>query len=279
MQMYDNIQLGISDVRKFIDFVKLQYGFDFKDYALTSFKRRLQKAFQLNNMKNMDEFIQKTDTRAQFEKFLLDTNIENTEILRDPSFWRSLRDEIIPELLKYHSKINIWLPESSTGDEIASIAILINEMNIADKVTVVTTAMTEALFSLAQNPMYSMGKMELGLHNYQRFNDKGDFNNHIIMEPFGFRLKPELLSNITFKVHDLISEETMPEKNLIIARNILLYLNTGCHDRVVTKFLNSLSRNGYLCLGTQETLEFCKDAKRFAVVNKSEGIYKKLETI
>ena len=277
--MYDNIQIGISDVRKFIEFVKSRYGFDFKDYALTSFKRKLQKAFYLNNIKSIEEFIQKIEVQEQFDKFLQETNIENTELLRDPSFWRSLRDDIIPEILKFHSKINVWIPESSTGDEIASLAILINEMKIADKVNIVTTSLAESLFKLSKNPIYSMSKLELAQHNYQRFNDKGDLNNHIILEPFGFRMKQELFSNVIYKIHDITSEETMLEKNLILARNILLYLNAGCHDKNITKFASSLTRNGYLCLGTQETMVFCRDAKRFTEVNISEGIYKKNENI
>lgn len=277
--MYDKIQLGVTDVRKFIDFVKFKYGYDLKDYALTSLRRRIQKYMFVNNITDFAQVLVQLEETEAFDKFLLDTSIEVTELFRDPSFWRVLRDDVLPSLDKLYSKINVWFPDCSTGDEIYSLLILAHEINLTSKLNITASNLSDKLLELAKNPAYAMSKLELARHNYQRFNDKGNLDNHIKLEPFNFSIEKRLISNVSFVKHSLSDEELLGTYHIIISRNILLYFNSSMHDRVVSKYLSSLQRGGFMCLGAQETIEFCRDNKKFTVYNESESIYKKNDTL
>ncbi|MEI7596448.1 MAG: CheR family methyltransferase [Bacteroidota bacterium] len=277
--MYDKIQLGVTDVRKFIEFVKFKYGYDFKDYALTSLRRRIQKYMFLNNIPDVAQVLVKLEMAENFDKFLIETSIEVTELFRDPPFWRVLRDDILPSLDKLYSKINVWIPDCSTGDDIYSLLILAHEINLTSKLHITATNISDNILNNAKNPSYSMSKLELAQHNYQRFNDKGKLDNYIKLEPFSFSIDQRFVSNVNFVSHSLTDENLLGDYHIIISRNILLYFNSSMHDKIVSKFNSSLHRNGFMCLGTQETIEFCKDVKRFTVYNQSESIYKKNDTL
>lgn len=271
----DEINIGVTDIRRIAELLKSNYNLEINNYALTSMKRRLKKCISINELGNFENLMKKLESPEFFTKFMNDTSIEVTEMFRDPAFWRELKTQIIPDLLKKFNTINVWIPDFSSADEIYSLAILALEDGYHSKINIHATAVHQSLIRPSEIGLYQMKKLEVSEANYKRFNDKGDYNQYYTLEKFGFKMNSNLLSEVKFSTFDIVKDEMPCNYHLIIARNQLLYFNSNMHDNCVTLFSKALVKDGYLAIGTQETIEFCRDSKKFTLINPMEKIYKK----
>lgn len=274
--MTDEIEIGIADIRKLIDFIKKTYDYDFSNHALTSFKRRVTRFLANNEIVKIDDLIIRLENKQFLNQFIKEITVEVTEFFRDPAFWRYFRDKLMVNMNNFAS-INVWIPNCSTGEEVINTVITAKEGGFFDKVKVIATDSNEEILKQAKNCIFPSSKLELSVDNYKRFNEKGNFADYYTIEKGNFIINNELLKNVSYDCIDLTKAVANKTYNVVIVRNKLIYFNSILHDNLITLFHKSLNLNGYLVLGHKETLSWCRDVKKFSIENESEKVFKKID--
>ncbi|BDC99618.1 chemotaxis protein R [Persicobacter psychrovividus] len=271
-------EIDISDLRKLTEYIKTNGNYDFTNYAMSSFKRRVVRVLELYKLESVDHLIEKFRTEQTFmEVFLTEITVNVTEMFRDPSFWRHLRDDVVPNLLLNHKSINIWHAGCSSGEEVFSMAILLKEANLLDRVRIYATDLDHKIIAKAKKGRYTIKNMELNRKNYVRFQGSTEFDQYY-KEENGFAvLDPSLIDQVTFRVHDLVQGPVFNKFDLVLCRNVMIYFNQNLQNVVLNKLHESLFNYGYLAVGSKESLIWCDIANKFIVVNNEEKIYKKIK--
>ena len=269
--------LDITDIKKITTLVQSKYGYDFRDYAMSSFKRRMIRLLELKSL-TTDGLLRKlTDQPAFITEFLDEVTVNVTELFRDPSFWRLLRDDIIPAILLNNKEFRILHAGCSSGEEVVSMTILLKEMGIFDNVSIVATDIDPCILEKAVAATYPIKSMEVNEKNYIRFQGNSKINNYYREDNGRAVFHKDLLKNVTFKRYDLVTGEVFNKFDLILCRNVMIYFNQALQNEVLKKFHASLFKYGYLAIGTKESLMWCEYANRFICVNEEEKVYRKIK--
>lgn len=269
--------LDIADIKKITHLVKTKYGYDFRDYAMSSFKRRMLRILELKSL-TADTLLRKLTDQPEFiTEFLDEVTVNVTELFRDPSFWRLLRDEIIPNIQLNNKEFRILHAGCSSGEEVISMAILLKEMGIADRVTITATDIDPTILDKARDASYPMKSMEVNEKNYIRYEGKNKLSAYYREDNGKAVFNKDLLNNVTFRQFDLVTGEPFNKFDLILCRNVMIYFNQALQNEVLKKFHASLFKFGYLAVGTKESLTWCEYANRFLCINQDEKIYRKIK--
>ena len=270
--------IEIADIKKIAEVVKSKYDYDFTNYAMSSFKRRIQRILDLFKISSVDALIKKvSDDPVFFEEFLVEITVNVTEMFRDPSFWRVLRDDIIPAILLNHDKIRIWHAGCSSGEEVFSMAILLKEMGVLQNAQLIATDLDKEILKKAKGGRYSMKNMELNEKNYIRYQGISSLKDYYTEQKGIAVMDPALVDNVSWREHDLVKGEVFNKFDLILCRNVMIYFNQTLQNEVLKKFHESLFKFGYLIIGSKESLIWCDIANKFIVVNNEEKVYKKFK--
>ncbi|WMN06357.1 CheR family methyltransferase [Marivirga arenosa] len=270
--------IEISDLRRITELVKEQYRYDFTNYAMSSFRRRILRIMELYKFGSADLLIKRLkDDRSFFDEFIAEITVNVTEMFRDPPFWRELRDNVIPNILLNHNTISIWHAGCSSGEEVFSMAILLKEMGILHKAKIIATDIDKVILEKAKKGHYSMKNMELNEKNYIRFEGKNNFKDYFKEENGKAVMDKSLIENVSFREHDLVQGVVFNKFDLILCRNVMIYFNQNLQNEVLKKHHESLFKYGYLVIGSKESLIWCEIANKFIVVNNEEKIYKKIK--
>ncbi|GIV39131.1 MAG: chemotaxis protein R [Thermonema sp.] len=278
MENIEKPEIEIAQLRRLIEMIKKRYDYDFSNYAMSSFRRRVQRFIELFRIENMEELIRKLELDKQFFKtFLSEITVNVTEMFRDPTFWVELRDEIIPSILMNKKEFRVWHAGCSSGEEVFSMAILLDEMGILDQVEIVATDIDYSILDKAQQATYNLRNMEeVNKKNYQRFMGKRTLEAYYKVEDGKAVMDKTLLRNVQFVEHNLVNGEKIGVFDLILCRNVMIYFNQTLQNEVLKLFHASLPRYGYLAIGSKESLIWCEYANKFIIVNNNEKIYKKI---
>lgn len=269
--------IDIADLKRISEFIYQKYNYDFRNYAMSSFKRRVLRIMELKKL-TVDTLIKKlTDSPPFINEFLDELTVNVTEMFRDPSFWRVMREEIIPAILLNHKQFKIWHAGCSSGEEVLSMCIMLKEMGILHDVTLIATDLDTNILERAKAATYPVKNMELNEKNYIRFQGTGSFKNYYKEENGMAVFDKNLLINVSFRKHDLVMGDIFNKFDLILCRNVMIYFNQGLQNEVLKKFHESLFKYSYLSIGSKESLIWCDYASRFIVVNNEEKIYKKIK--
>jgi chemotaxis protein methyltransferase CheR len=270
--------IDIADLRRITDLIHTKYGYDFRNYAMSSFKRRMLRILELKNL-SVEVMIKKLDEQPTFvDEFLDELTVNVTEMFRDPGFWRVMREEIIPGILLNHKQFKIWHAGCSSGEEVFSMAILLSEMGIQKDVTLIATDLDVNILEKAKSGVFAIKNMELNEKNYIRFQGTSESLKKYYREDGGKAvLNRELFENVSFRKHDLVTGEIFNKFDLILCRNVMIYFNQTLQNDVLKKFHESLFKYGYLAIGSKESLIWCEIANKFLVVNNEEKVYKKIK--
>jgi chemotaxis protein methyltransferase CheR len=270
--------IDIADVRKLTDLVKQRYGYDFKDYAMSSFRRRIKRVLELYKLKSVDKLIAILDSNTDFfEEFISEITVNVTEMFRDPTFWKILKEQIIPNILLSHDKISIWHAGCSSGEEVYSMTIVLQEMGILDKARIVATDLDTAIIKKAQTGSYSMKNMDVNRKNYQRYMGVHSLDDYFKEVNGEAIMDKALMQNVSFRRHDLVQGAVFSKFDLVLCRNVMIYFNQTLQNNVLNRLHESLFKYGYLAIGSKESLIWCEIANKFIVVNNEEKIYKKIK--
>jgi chemotaxis protein methyltransferase CheR len=272
-------EIEIADLRKLTELVKAKYDYDFSNYAMSSFKRRIQRVMELYKFASIDALMRRLSEEPRFFKeFLSEVTVNVTEMFRDPSFWRELRDHIIPNILLNNQSISIWHAGCSSGEEVFSMAILLKEMGILDRSKIVATDIDADILQKARSGVYPLKNMvDLNQKNYVRFQGAHTLEKYYREENGKVYMDKSLVENVSFREHNLVTSTVFNKFDLILCRNVMIYFNQTLQNSVLKMFHESLFKYGYLIVGSKESLIWCEIANKFIVVNNEEKIYKKIK--
>lgn len=271
------IDLGIVDIRSIIKTINDTYDYDFSGFALTSFKQRLEKIIERNNLSNAENLIKKIKNNPDiFDSFLYELCVPSTEMFRDPSLWRWFREEYFAKGIDTtRSTFKIWFPNCVSGGELFSLAILLKEINLLEKVQIIASALSNKAIEQIKQGLYDMKKIEVSGENYVRINGAFDFTDYYKIDRYTIARNTDLITNVTFIKEDLNFSNAPRNVKMIIYRNNLIYFNPSFQEAMLKKLHGILSASGILVLGAQEQIRSINSNKEYELVNKGESIYKK----
>jgi len=251
------------------------YGYDFTGYSKASIKRRILRLYSLDKAVSFAEFRYKINNdNFYFKRFVEQITVNVTEMFRDPGFFKTLRNVVLPKLGTY-PLIRIWLAGCSTGEEAYSISIILKELNLLHKSLIYATDINPIVLEKAGQSMFAMSQMKQYSENYILSGGTEEFSSYYTANYSLAKFSEELKSKIIFSTHNLVSDHSFNEFQLILCRNVLIYFDRDLQHKVLQLFDDSLEGLGYLALGTKETLDFSPLAKNYKRV-PAEKIWRKV---
>ena len=264
-----------SDLELLLEAIHREHGYDFRDYARTSLKRRLALAKERFACSSLSALQHKVLHDASFLPQLLSfLTVQVSELFRDPSYFAALREKAIPHLKTYPS-LKVWVAGCSSGEELYSLAILFHEEGLGEQTIFYATDInTEALVK-AERGVFDLDRAAQFAENYRRAGGKSSLSDHYTASCGAARFAENLRKHVVFADHSLVSDAVFAEVHLISCRNVLIYFNRRLQDRALGLFKDALIRRGFLGLGAKETLHFSSHATKFEEFVPEQQIYRK----
>lgn len=268
---------GINDeqIEILINDVLEQYGYDFTGYSRASLKRRLLRLYGLDRQVSFAEFRYKVaNDPVYFKRFVEQITVNVTEMFRDPNFYKALREKVLPSLGTYPF-IRIWLAGCSTGEEAYSMAIVLKELNLLHKSLIYATDINPTVLEKAAQGMFPLSQMKQYSENYIASGGTQEFSTYYNANYSLAKFNEDLKEKMIFSTHNLVSDHSFNEFQLILCRNVLIYFDRDLQFKVLQLFDNSLDSLGYLALGTKETTDFSPISRRYKRLD-TEKIWRKI---
>ena len=263
------------EIQLLLDVLFKLYGYDFRNYADASIKRRILRCLEVCKFHHITEIVLKLLHEGYFlEKLVHELTVGVTALFRDPAIYLALRKHVIPELMS-HSFVNIWHAGCSSGEEVYAMAILLKEEGLYDQARLYATDLDSHAVQTAKQGIFPADKMGEYEENYRQAGGKQRFAEYCHIKHDGLHMDPGLQTNMVFSTHNLATDGVFADMHLILCRNVMIYFAPTLQERVFKLFRESLVRGGMLCLGSQESLQFSNVAKQFEIVAADEKIYRK----
>ncbi len=265
------------EIRLLLEAVYRRYGFDFREYAPGSLKRRLWRRVHGEHLTTISQLTDRLlhDATAM-ERLLLDLSINVTAMFRDPSFYAALREKVVPQLRTYPFT-RIWVAGCSTGEEVYSLAILLNEEGLYDRTRIYATDINQSVLDRAREGVFPLDKMQQYTQNYIKAGGNRAFSEYYVAAYGGAQFARSLVDNVVFAQHNLAMDQSFQTFNGIFCRNVMIYFDKTLQDRVHHLFYESLDTFGILALGHKESIAFTPLVDRYEAIDDAERIYRKVE--
>ena len=265
------------EVHCLLEAMRLRYGFDFRQYARASLRRRIGLALSRGGFDNVAALQHRVlQDAAFFHGLVADITVGTTEMFRDPAFFAALRQTVIP-LLRTWPFVRIWHAGCSTGEEVYSLAILLREEGLLPRARIYATDLNERFLASAREGIFDATQISQYTRNYQNAGGRQSFSEYYRARYGQAVLDASLRDNVVFSNHNLVADEVFGETNLILCRNVLIYFQRSLQDRALELFRSSLCRGGVLCLGTKETVRFGSARAAFEPLDEELRIYRRVE--
>ncbi len=252
-----------------------RYGYDFRHYARSSLKRRLnliKTKFKLDSLSDMVPKV--LHDQDFFNNLLQALSISTTEMFRDPDFFLAVRKKVFP-ILRTYPFIKVWHVGCSTGEEVYSMAILLQEEGLLKKTQIYATDFNQSSLDVAREGIYSNKNMEQYAKNYCSAGGEASLSDYYLSKYGSIKMHDLLKEKIVFSFHNMVTDTSFGEMNLIVCRNVFIYFDKTLQNRILSLFMDSLCHRGFLCLGSKESLDFSDFRESFETVCKKERIFRK----
>lgn len=262
-------------VEELIQDIHTTYGYDFSGYARASVYRRIKRFLHNKHLNSLDELREELFSDSYFfEGFLQEITVNVTEMFRDPTFYLSLRTNVLP-ILSTYPFIKIWDAGCSTGEELFSLAILLKEEGLLERTRIYATDINQKVLKQAKEGIFPASNIAAYTSGYYAAGGKKEFSSYYLSNYGSLKFDSTLIRNVVFYPHNLATDSSFNEFHLIVCRNVLIYFNRALQERVFSLFDESLVGLGYLGLGKKETLAMSRFSKNYIFVDKSNRIYRK----
>ena len=270
-----NNDLRNIEIKLLLDAIYLRYGYDFRHYSKAHIKRRINHRLNISNIRTISQLQDKILwDRNFFFEFLADLSINVTEMFRDPETYLEFRKQVIP-ILSTYAFLKIWVAGCSTGEEVYSLAILLDEEKLLSRTQIYATDFNKNVLNIARQGIYSEQDMDLYVRNYKKAGGRKDLSDYFTSKYGSVIFDKSLSKRIVFADHNLVTDSDFSEVNLISCRNVLIYFEKKLQNHVVGLFHKSLSNKGFLFLGTKESLRFTDYENSFISIDEKAKIYRK----
>lgn len=273
---HKNLNSFEEEVEDLIHQIKSNYGYDFSGYSRASVHRRI-KRFLLNNKLPDLPALKKAvfSDPFYFEGFLQEITVNVTEMFRDPSFFLSLRKNVLP-ILSTYPHLKIWDAGCSTGEELFSLAILLQEEGLLQRSRIYATDINQKVLKQAKEGIFPSSQLASNTAAYYASGGRKEFSSYYSSNYGSLKFNSSLIGNVIFYPHNLATDSSFNEFHLILCRNVLIYFTSTLQNKVFKLFDESLVRLGYLALGKKETLSMSESTESFNLVDTENRIYRKI---
>jgi len=269
-------ELERLEIELLLEGIYRHYGFDFRSYAYASIRRRLWRRIEAEGLTTVSALQDRLlHEPAMMERVLLDLSINVTAMFRDPTFYLAFRKKVVP-LLRTYPFIRIWHAGCSTGEEVYSMAILLEEEGLYERARIYATDINEVVVHRARAGIFPLERMQEYTENYIRAGGTRSFSEYYVAKYDGALFSPALQRNVVFSQHNLVTDRSFAEFNVILCRNVLIYFDRDLQMRVHGLFHESLVHLGILCLGSKETLRLSTFESAYEELSGPERIYRKV---
>lgn len=264
-----------NNIQNLTEAIHKKYGYNFADYSADSFQRRLNSFMIRFAVSDLDELEKKVlNDDHFFNKFLEEITVNVTEMFRDPEFFKTLREEIIPQFANL-PLIRIWHAGCSTGEEVYSMAILLKEAGFLDRSLLYATDINQLVLEKAAARKFALDQIQQSEKNYRNAGGLNNLTDYFTVEGKTILFNEDLRRRMVFSPHNLAADKSFNEFNLILCRNVLIYFNSGLQNRVIRLFADSLPTGGLLALGSKEGIDVTYFKDEFEAVNRRRRIWQK----
>jgi chemotaxis protein methyltransferase CheR len=264
------------ELQLLLEGVYRQYGFDFREYAPASLKRRVWRRVQAEQAGSIVGLLERVlHDPDVMERLLLDLSINVTSMFRDPTFYVAFREQVVP-LLRTYPFTRIWVAGCSTGEEVYSLSILLQEEEIYDRTRIYATDINEVVLERARAGVFPIEKMQEYTENYIRAGGKRSFSEYYLAKYEGALFHRSLTENVVWAPHNLVQDRSFNTFNAILCRNVMIYFDRALQTRVHQLFYDSLEHLGILALGHKESIRFMGIEEAYEELNVHEKLYRKV---
>ena len=256
--------------------IYLHYGFDFRSYALSSLRRRVWNFIRDEKLRTISSLQDRVlHDRTELDRFLYALSVNVSAMFRDPPFYRAFRKEVVP-LLKTYPFIRIWQAGVSMGEEVYSLAILLQEEGIYDRCRIYATDINDSVLKKAKEGIYSLDLMQAYTNNYIKAGGTQSFSDYYTAAYDRVILKSSLRDNVVFAQHNLATDASFNEFHVILCRNVMIYFNSQLQAHVHHLLHESLVMFGILGMGAKETLKFSPHEHEYEEIDHASRLYRRI---
>ncbi len=252
------------------------YGFDFRNYALASLRRRIRMFIsdeQISTISLLQDRI--LHDKESLDRLLYSITVNSTAIFRDPQFYLTFREEVVP-LLRTYPFIRIWIAGASTGEEVYSLAIMLEEEGIYDRCRIYATDINEVIIKKAKQGVYPLDLMEACTSNYVKSGGTRSFADYYSLEGKNAVMDSSLSSNVVFAQHNLATDASFNEFHVILCRNVMIYFNRELQAQVLQLLHESLVMFGILGLGSRENMKLSRNEYAYEELSSAARLYRRI---
>jgi chemotaxis protein methyltransferase CheR len=252
------------------------YGFDFRNYAPASLKRRVRECMHDEGVATISGYQEKIlHDRMCLDRLLTALSVNVTAMFRDPTFYRTFRERVIPTLRTYPF-VRLWHAGCSTGEEVYSMAILLKEEGLYDRCRIYATDMSLEALKRAREAIFPLASMQEYTANYMRSGGKRFFSDYYTAQYDNVIFDSSLRANVVFSEHNLVTDGSFNEFHVVLCRNVMIYFNKSLQERVHSLIFDSLVTFGVLGLGNKESLRFTPWENSYEALNEADRLYRKV---
>jgi chemotaxis protein methyltransferase CheR len=264
------------EMRLLLDAIYAQYHYDFRGYAMASIKRRLRQARDVLQCRTLSELQNRVlHEPSTFTRLLSYLTVQVSDLFRDPAYFRAIREQVVPYLRTYPS-LKVWVAGCSAGEELYSLAILFREEGLEERTVFYGTDINTEALERAEAAIYDIERIPLFTENHRLSGGKSSLSDYYTAAYGSAVFDRTLRKHVVFTDHSLVSDSVFAEVQLVSCRNVLIYFERDLQDRAIGLFKDALSRQGFLGVGSKETLRFSKHAPTFREFVRDQRIYQRL---
>ena len=262
-------------IRSLLEAVWLATGYDFRRYSMASVRRRVLQRVQRGSYANVSALQHAVLTDSEeMRTLVLDFSINTTEMFRDPPFWRALRQHVIPHLRTFPF-VRVWVAGCSSGEELYSLAIILEEEGLLDRARLYATDFNPAILEHAREGIFPAARMADYAENHAASGSLHRFEEYCTVRYEQVLLDRRLSRTTVFSDHNLATDAPFGEMQLVLCRNVLIYFDKELQGRVLRLLRDSLCHGGVLCLGNRETLRFAACEAEFEALVPDVRVYRR----
>lgn len=271
-----NDELETIEIELLLEGVYRYYGFDFRDYAIASLKRRVWNAVRAEQLTRISQLLDRMlHDPACLDRFLLTMSVNVTAMFRDPSFYLTFRTRVVP-MLRTYPFIRIWHTGCSTGEEVYSMAILLQEEGLYNRCRIYATDMNDAVLKRARQGVFALDRMRDYTSNYLKAGGLRSFSEYYTAAYGSAIFSAALREHMIFSQHNLAMDHSFNEFHVILCRNVLIYFNKTLQERVHNLLHGSLAMFGVLGLGHQESIKFNAHEHDYEELESGSRLYRRI---
>ena len=268
-------ELEEIEIRLLLEGIRLSYGYDFREYALAPLRRGLTNAMAREGVHTVSAFQDRVLHDAScMQRFLGLVGVNVTSMFRDPDLLACIDKEVVP-LLKTYPSVRVWVAGCATGEEIYSLAILLDEAQVLDHYSIYATDLNDDMLAVARQGTYPLERIRRYEDAYRKSGGAGNLSDHYTVSGRNARFNRDLAGRITWARHSLVTDGSFNDFHLIVCANVLIYFRPSLQERAHRLIYDSLIRGGFLALGNRESLLYCPDREHYERVREGVNLFRK----